>query len=255
MSVNNRGGYESNFVNNSLNYGIKLKKQEIHNDKFRKNIFMKRKDFDLMNLLVKRGINKQIKIIFPSSKIKQESPCVSPPQKKHINPYKRKQHKIEVNTNNISKGIEQENKRRERYIEMLQKYERDKCKKLFCNESLRYLMFHKNENNIVNSFIEFKPFKYEDDTHLSISSDKIQCYSFKKKVSRNEKYLLNKDYSLPDINKGRVIDSKYKNQIKKNFNDAKSSSSVFKETSPMKRMQMIIKKDNNVMMNEQASQT
>jgi hypothetical protein len=100
MSVNNRGGYESNSVNNSLNYGIKLKKHETHNEKFRKNIFMKRKDFDLMNLLVRRGINKQIKIIFPSSKVKQESSIVSPPQKKHINPYK-KHHKIEVNTNNI----------------------------------------------------------------------------------------------------------------------------------------------------------
>ena len=255
MSVSTRDRYESNSSNNSLNFGIKYKKHEIHNDKFRKNIFMKRKDFDLMNLLVKRGINKQIKIIFPSTKVKQESPSVNPPQKKHINPYKRNHHKVEANANNISKGIEQESKRRERYIEMLQKYERDKCKELFRNESLRHHIFHNHENNIINSFIEFKPFKFEDDSRLDISSDKIQCYSFKKKVSRNEKSFFNKDYSLPDINKGRVFDLKYKNPTKKSFSDARSSSLIFKEKSAKQRMQMIIKKDNNVMMSEQGSQT
>ena len=210
-------------ISPSIKLEIQLNKQDIKSSKFQKNIFIKRKDLDLINLLAKRGINKQIKVLFPSNKLKQKSKSVNIPHRLINNTSSKYKHKfIHSNLHYISNIIHGNIKQKDQ-SEIIQRYERERCKDLFRNESLRKHIFPK-EKSIMKSFIEFKPLKQKEEI-ININNnnnmnnvnnhpifDKIYCYSFKKKYSRNNNNnnnnnttttsnsaLLHKNYSLPNI--------------------------------------------------------
>ena len=222
-------------ISPSIKLEIQLNKQDIKSSKFQKNIFIKRKDLDLINLLAKRGINKQIKVLFPSNKLKQKSKSVNIPHRlinnntssKHRHKYKFIHSDLHYISNIIQGNIKQKDQ-----IEIIQRYERERCKDLFRNESLRKHIFPK-EKSIMKSFIEFKPLKQKeeiidinDNNNINMDNlnninhhpifDKIYCYSFKKKHSRNNNNdnnntttisnsaLLHKNYSLPNISNSKI---------------------------------------------------
>ena len=205
-------------ISPSIKLEIQLNKQDIKSSKFQKNIFIKRKDLDLINLLAKRGINKQIKVLFPSNKLKQESKSVTIPHRIfNNNSFKHKHNYINSDLHYLSNIIHGNIKQKDQ-IEIIQRYEKERCKDLFRNESLRKHIFPK-EKLIMKSFIEFKPIKQKEET-IDITNnymnshpifDKIYCYSFKKKHSRNNinnttsnNVLLHKNYSLPNISNGKL---------------------------------------------------
>ena len=238
-------------VSNAINHEAQSSKQDIHINKLRKNMFIKRKDLDLMKLFSKRGINKQLKIIFPLTKQHHNSQSVIFPQNKLPYSYTREPRKSNSHINNISKVNHIDNKIRR--IERLQKFEKEKCKDLFRNESIRQMIFNKKPSMDLSSFIEFKPVIPENDSYLNISYDKIRGSLFLKHQSRNDKIMFHKDYSLPDINQGRFIDLKYKNPMKKYIQDERIHSSLPKEMA--QRKQVIVKKEFVRMVSEQGSQT
>lgn len=219
-------------ISPSIKLEIQLNKQDIKSSKFQKNIFIKRKDLDLINLLAKRGINKQIKVLFPSNKLKQESKSVNIPHRLINNTSLKRKHKhkfIHSDLHYISNVIHGNIKQKDQ-IEIIQRYERERCKDLFRNESLRKHIFPK-EKSIMKSFIEFKPLKQKeeiidikDNNNMNNVNnhpifDKIYCYSFKKKYSRNNNNnnnnttttsnsaLLHKNYSLPNISNSKIQSS------------------------------------------------
>ena len=234
---------------NSINIEVQLNKQSIQINNSKKNMFIKRKDLDLMKLFSKRGINKQLKIVFPLTKLNHNSQSIIFSHNKLPYSYIREHRKSNLHINNISKVNHIDNKIR------LQNFEKEKCRDLFRNESIRQMMFNKNSNIDLNSFIEFKPVKPENDSYLNISYDKIRRNPYRKLHSRNDKIIFHKDYSLPDINQGRVIDLKYKNPMRQYIHEERISSSLPKDQSMIQRKQIIVKNEFGRMVSEQASQT
>ena len=252
MSISCRN-YNMHRILNSNSIETQINKQDIHTNQLRKKIFINRKDLDLMKLFSRRGINKQLKISFPFTKLNHNSQSILFPHNKLPYSYTKELRKSNLHINNISKINHIDN--RIKCIERLQHFEKEKCKELFKNESIRQMIFHNNVNMDLNSFIEFIPVKPINDSYLNISHDKIRKYSFQKQRSRNDKIVFHKDYSLPDINQGRVIDLKYKIPMKKYLHEERISSSLTKEKSINQRKHAIIKQEFVKMVNEQGSQT
>ena len=102
MSISCRN-YNMHRILNSNSIETQINKQDIHTNQLRKKIFINRKDLDLMKLFSRRGINKQLKISFPFTKLNHNSQSILFPHNKLPYSYTKELRKSNLHINNISK--------------------------------------------------------------------------------------------------------------------------------------------------------